>query len=219
MPPIKLAVLISGSGSNLQAIIDAIDLGELNAEISAVISNRPAAYGLQRAQQHGIKAIALDHTEFNSREQFDIELQKTIDTLDVDYIVLAGYMRILSTQIIEHFYPRMLNIHPSLLPKYQGLHTHQRALDNHDIEHGVSIHVVTPELDAGPVIIQGKFTIDAHDDADSLQQKAHKLEHQMYPLVLKWLSEQRLKLTAESLLFDDKSLQHPLLFNDLTNAP
>jgi phosphoribosylglycinamide formyltransferase-1 len=218
MQPIKLAVLISGSGSNLQAIIDAIESGRLNAQICAVISNRPAAYGLQRAQQHGIQAIALDHTEFDTREQFDIELQKTIDALNVDYIVLAGYMRILSTQIIEHFYPRMLNIHPSLLPKYQGLHTHQRALDNHDNEHGVSIHIVTPELDAGPVIIQGKFTIDVHDNADSLQQKAHKLEHQMYPLVLKWLGEQRLKLTADTLLFDDEVLQHPLLFNDLTNA-
>ena len=218
MQAIKLAVLISGSGSNLQAIIDAIESGRLQAQICGVISNRPQAFGLQRAQQHGIKAIALDHTAFASREQFDIELQKNIDALDVDYIVLAGYMRILSARIIEHFYPRMLNIHPSLLPKYQGLHTHQRALDNGDKEHGVSIHVVTPELDAGPVIIQGKFTIDAEDDADSLQQKAHRLEHQMYPLVLQWLSEQRLKLNAGALLFDDAPLQQPLLFNDLSHA-
>ncbi len=218
MKPIKLAVLVSGSGSNLQAIIDAIENNELNAEITAVISNRPLAFGLERARRHGIEAIALDHTTFPSREKFDEKLQNTLDELAVDYIVLAGYMRILSTRIIEHFYPRMLNIHPSLLPKYQGLHTHQRALDHHDHEHGVSIHIVTPELDAGPVIIQGKFTIDAQDDADSLQQKAHKLEHQMYPLVLQWLSEKRLELNARSVMFDGKPLQKPLQFEDFIHA-
>jgi len=219
MQPIKLAVLISGSGSNLQAIIDAIESGALKAQICGVISNRPDAYGLQRAERHGIPAIALDHTQFSDRAQFDQELQRQIEALDVDIIVLAGYMRILSPSIIEHFYPEMLNIHPSLLPKYQGLHTHQRALEQHDREHGVSIHVVTPELDAGPVIIQGKFSIEPGDDADSLQQKAHKLEHQMYPLVLQWLSEQRLQLTAQTPIFDGKPLQHPLLFNDLSDAP
>ncbi len=216
--PIKLAVLISGSGSNLQAIIDAIEQGALKAEIRAVISNRPDAYGLKRAERHGIPAIALDHTRFTSRAQFDQLLQREIDLLDVDFIVLAGYMRILSTEIIQHFYPKMLNIHPSLLPKYQGLHTHQRALENHDREHGVSIHVVTPELDAGPIIIQGKFAIEPQDNPDSLQQKAHKLEHQMYPLVLQWLSEQRLKLSAQALTFDDRPLQQPLLFKPSSDA-
>lgn len=218
MQPIKLAVMISGSGSNLQAIIDAIDSGQLNAKICAVISNRPDAFGLQRAQKHNIRTIAIDHTRFANRAEFDAELQRQIETLAVDFIVLAGYMRILSAEFIEHYYPRLLNIHPSLLPKYQGLHTHQRALDNHDREHGVSIHVVTPELDAGPVIIQGKFTIEAQDDVDSLQQKAHQLEHQMYPLVLQWLSEQRLKLSAHTITFDGQPLQHPLLFNELDGS-
>ncbi len=218
MQKIKLAVLISGSGSNLQAIIDAIEADRLNAEICAVISNRPQAYGLQRAQQHGLRVIALDHTEYESREDFDRQLQQQIDELGVDYIVLAGYMRILSRSLIEHFYPNMLNIHPSLLPRYQGLHTHQRALENGDREHGVSIHIVTPELDAGPVIIQGKFSIQAHDNADSLQQKAHRLEHQMYPLVLQWLSQQRLQITPDEIIFDHQPLSRPLLFNDLKDV-
>ena len=162
--PLSLVVLIAGSGSNLQAIIDAIEQGELNARIRAVISNRPDALGLQRAQQHGIEAIALDHTQFDCRANFDARLQQEIDALRPDLIVLAGYMRILTEGFIEHFAPNMLNIHPSLLPKYQGLNTHQRALDNGDDLHGISIHVVTPELDSGPVILQGHFAIETGDD-------------------------------------------------------
>jgi len=213
MKTLSLVVLISGSGSNLQAIIDAIENGELKAEIKAVISNRPDAYGLKRARQHSIPAISLDHTLFDNRALFDQKLQVEIDDLQPDIIVLAGYMRILSSEFINHFFPKILNIHPSLLPKYQGLHTHQRALDNNDSEHGVSIHIVTPELDSGPVILQGKFTIEAEDDDNSLQQKAHKLEHQMYPLVIKWLSEQRLQLNQDLPVFEDKVIHSPLVFN------
>lgn len=214
MKKLSVVVLISGSGSNLQAIIDAIECGELNAEIRAVISNRPDAYGLTRAKQHAIPAISMDHQQYSSREQFDQQLQYEIDSFQPDIIVLAGYMRILTTVFINHFSPKILNIHPSLLPKYQGLHTHQRALDNSDSQHGVSIHIVTPELDSGPVILQGKFAIEAEDDCDSLQQKAHKLEHKMYPLVLKWLSEQRLQLTQELPQFDDKIIKTPLSFDN-----
>ena len=210
MNKLSLVVLISGSGSNLQAIIDAIENGQLQAEIKAVISNRPQAYGLVRAQQHGIPAISMDHRQFASREQFDQQLQLEIDALQPDIIVLAGYMRILTGGFIDHFFPRMLNIHPSLLPKYQGLHTHQRALDNKDRMHGVSIHIVTAELDSGPVILQGQFEISAQDDCDSLQQKAHTLEHRMYPLVLSWLHQQRLQLTTDLPVFDHETLRHPL---------
>ena len=206
-------VLISGSGSNLQAIIDAIESGELNATIKAVISNRPDAFGLQRAKKHGIEAIALDHQQFKSRHSFDKRLTLEIERFQPDIIVLAGYMRILSEAFIQHFSPNLLNIHPSLLPKYQGLHTHQRVLENNDRQHGVSIHVVTPELDAGPVILQGRFDVEQSDDAESLQQKAHKLEHQMYPLVLKWLSEKRLTLIQGIPVFDNEQLQQPLSFN------
>ncbi|MBC8211094.1 MAG: phosphoribosylglycinamide formyltransferase [Gammaproteobacteria bacterium] len=218
MPTLSLVVLISGSGSNLQAIIDAIENGQLDAKIQAVISNRPDAYGLTRARQHGVSAISLDHKAFDTREQFDQQLQQQIKRLQPDIIVLAGYMRILTSDFIDHFFPRILNIHPSLLPKYQGLHTHQRALDNKDREHGVSIHVVTPELDAGPVIIQGKFPVEEADDSDSLQQKAHQLEHQMYPLVLQWISQQRLRITQESTVFDNEIITQPLLFNTLIDA-
>ena len=212
MGTLSLVVLVSGSGSNLQAIIDAIESGQLKAEISAVIANRPDAYGLTRARQHGIPAISLDHKQFASRELFDLQLQTEIESLQPDFIVLAGYMRILTTEFINAFFPKILNIHPSLLPKYQGLNTHQRALDNNDSSHGVSIHVVTPELDSGPVILQGKFNLENKDTVESLQQKAHQLEHQMYPLVLKWLSEQRLQLSSGSPMFDKKPVLTPLLF-------
>ncbi len=218
MNTLSLIVLISGSGSNLQAIIDAIESKQLNAQISAVISNRPDAYGLTRARQHNIPAISLDHKEFETRELFDQQLQLEIESFKPDIIVLAGYMRILTTQFINAFSPTILNIHPSLLPKYQGLYTHQRALDNNDKTHGVSIHIVTPELDSGPVIVQGKFAIDSDDTSDSLQQKAHKLEHQMYPLVLNWLSEQRLKLNSAQPVFDGKPVQTPMLFEVPVNA-
>lgn len=214
MKALSLVVLISGSGSNLQAIIDAIENGQLNAKISAVISNRPDAYGLFRARQHDIPAISLDHKQFASRDLFDQRLQHEIESFQPDLIILAGYMRILTTQFINAFSPKILNIHPSLLPKYQGLNTHQRALDNNDSQHGVSIHIVTPELDSGPVIVQGKFTIETEDTSTSLQQKAHRLEHQMYPLVIKWLSEQRLQLNQGLPVFDEKPVQTPLIFEE-----
>ncbi len=216
MKQLNLVVLISGSGSNLQAIIDAIDNGNLNARILAVISNRPDAYGLTRAEQHHIPAIIIDHRQFASRQEFDRRLQYIIDKLQPDVLVLAGYMRILSNEFIDHFAPHILNVHPSLLPKYQGLNTHQRALDNQDDEHGVSIHVVTPELDSGPVILQGRFAIEAADDSSSLQQKAHRLEHRMYPQVLQWISEQRLQLSSLQPLFDGKPLDLPLVFDEST---
>ncbi len=218
MKTLSIVVLISGSGSNLQAIIDAIESGQLNAKICAVISNRPDAYGLTRARLHNIPSISLDHTQFSSREVFDQQLQHEIESLQPDIIVLAGYMRILTHAFIHAFSTKILNIHPSLLPKYQGLHTHQRALENNDSEHGVSIHIVTPELDSGPIILQGKFTIETDDSVDSLQQKAHKLEHQMYPLVLKWLSEQRLQINQNSPVFDKKAVQSPLLFEAQIDA-
>jgi phosphoribosylglycinamide formyltransferase 1 len=215
MKPLSLVVLISGSGSNLQAIIDSIENGKLNARIRAVISNRPEAYGLQRARDHGIKAISLDHKDFAEREVFDQQLQRQIDQFQPDMIVLAGYMRILTEGFIRHYWPNMLNIHPSLLPKYQGLNTHQRALDNKDTVHGVSIHVVTPELDSGPVILQGIFNIEDGDNADTLKQKAHLLEHQMYPQVLQWLAENRLQFNQGIPEFDHAPLQQPLLHNNL----
>ncbi len=219
MKPISLVVLISGSGSNLQAIIDSIESKFLNAEIKAVISNRPEAYGLSRALNYNIPAIALDHKNYVDRITFDQVLLEKIEAFKPDLVILAGYMRILSTQFINHLSPRLINIHPSLLPKYQGLNTHQRVLNNNESTHGVSIHIVTPELDAGPVIIQGSFTVEKNDTSSSLQQKAHLLEHQMYPLVILWFSEQRLKIESSkigtSIIFDGQNIDQPLKYNEL----
>ncbi len=215
MKKLSLVVLISGNGSNLQAIIDAIESGDLNAQIQAVISNRPDAYGLKRAQRHNVPAICIDHRNFSNRDSFDRELQQEIDSFKPDLIVLAGYMRILTSRFIHHYYPRMLNIHPSLLPKYRGLNTHQQVLDNADRIHGVSIHIVTPELDSGPVILQGEFAVKPDDNSASLQSKVHQLEHRMYPIIIQWISEQRLKLAQDSIIFDDNLLQRPIHFNEL----
>lgn len=214
MAPLSLVILISGSGSNLQAIIDRIEQGLLNARIKAVISNRPDAFGLKRAMSHGIPTLSLDHKNYQDRASFDEVLRNHIDELNPDLIVLAGYMRILSKQFIKHFHPYIINIHPSLLPLYQGLNTHQRALDNGDREHGVSIHVVTPELDAGPVVLQGRFAIRESDDRQSLQHKAHRIEHRMYPKVLEWIAEGKLVLKQETVEFDGHQLNSPLQFED-----
>ncbi|MEL7400992.1 MAG: phosphoribosylglycinamide formyltransferase, partial [Pseudomonadota bacterium] len=148
----NIVVLISGSGSNLQAILDACEAGEIPGRIAAVISNRPNAYGLQRARLAGVAAHVIDHTEFESREAFDQQLQQCIDEYQPSLVVLAGFMRILTEGFTQHFLGRMINIHPSLLPKYPGLNTHQRAIDAGDAEHGATVHFVTPVLDDGPNI-------------------------------------------------------------------
>ena len=198
----NLVVLISGSGSNLQSIIDNIAAGTLNAKISAVISNVADVKGLQRAIDNAIPAITLPHGDYPDREAFDQKLQATIEGFKPDLIVLAGFMRILTPQFAKHFRGRMLNIHPSLLPKYPGLHTHQRALDAKDTEHGTSIHFVTEELDGGPVIEQQSFPIEANDSADSLFNKVQKLEHKMYPEVIKWFCEGKLKVIDDKVWLD-----------------
>ena len=207
----KIVVLISGGGSNLQAIIDGIQADNIQAEISAVISNRADAFGIERAEKAGIDNHILDHTVFGSRESFDESLSQIIDSYEPDLIVLAGFMRILSDDFVEHFRGRMINIHPSLLPKYKGLNTHQRALDSDDKEHGASVHFVIPELDAGTVIIQGVVAIEANDTADTLQQRVHKVEHQIYPQAVKYLAEEGLSLKDSKLFYKDKSLDKPFI--------
>jgi phosphoribosylglycinamide formyltransferase-1 len=201
-----VVVLISGSGSNLQALIDQSLQGKLNINISAVISNKAQAYGLERAKTAGIPTHALDHKLFESREAFDTELQKLIDQYQPKLVVLAGFMRILTETFAQHYEGRMLNIHPSLLPKYKGLNTHQRAIDANDTEHGVSVHFVSPELDAGAVILQASTQIQADDTADSLATKVHALEHTIYPLAVKWFSEEKLTFSNGSAFFDNTKL-------------
>ncbi len=204
--PLALVVLISGNGSNLQAIIDAIRGQGLQAEVRAVISNNPDAYGLTRARDANIAAEVLDHRKFPSREAYDRELQALIDRYQPDLVVLAGFMRILTEDFVNHYHGRMLNIHPSLLPKYQGLNTHQRVLEAGDNIHGVSIHFVTPELDGGPVILQAEVPVHPGDSADDLAQRIHQQEHVIYPLVIRWFAEKRLALEGEAVKFDGKPM-------------
>ncbi|MBN2864742.1 MAG: phosphoribosylglycinamide formyltransferase [Thiotrichales bacterium] len=212
--PIRIAVLISGSGSNLQAIINHQKLHSELYTIVQVISNKPNAFGLERAQKAGIKHQVIDHTQFSNRETFDAALQNVLDKSMVDLVVLAGFMRILTEGFTRHFLGRMLNIHPSLLPKYTGLNTHQRAIEAGDSEHGLSVHFVTPELDEGPAILQAKVCIEIDDNVESLQNKVHLQEHLAYPLVIQWFAEGRLTFQNGQAWFDQKPLKCPLLLND-----
>lgn len=190
----RVVVLISGSGSNLQALIDAIEEGRVPAKICAVISNKDNVKGLDRAAQHNIPAFVINHKAFPSRESFDERLQEIIDSQGADLVVLAGFMRILTPAFTEHYKGRMLNIHPSLLPKYQGLNTHQRAIDAGDKEAGVTVHFVTAELDGGPPVIQARVPIEENDTAETLAARVLVQEHLIYPEAVKWFSEGRLTM-------------------------
>src|SRR5690554_3901205 len=204
--PVRVVVLISGSGSNLQALIDGWQKQELPIDLAAVISNRPAVLGLQRAELAGIPALVLDHTLFTDRQSFDQELMRLIDSFQPDLVVLAGFMRILTPEFTQHYLGRMLNIHPSLLPKYQGLHTHQRALDAGDSEHGVTVHFVTAELDGGPAAIQAVVPILTNDDATSLAARVQQQEHIIYPMAVRWFCEGRLAMSESQVLLDGEPL-------------
>ena len=199
----NVVVLISGSGSNLQAMIDGMQNGDLPINIVAVISNKADVLGLERAKKAGIPALLIKHTDYASRELYDAELIKTIDQYQPGLVVLAGFMRILTPEFTQHYQNRLINIHPSLLPKFTGLHTHQRALEAGEKWHGASVHFVIPELDAGPVIIQGKLPIFENDTAESLQQRIHKIEHIIYPLAVKWFAECRLSIDKGVVLLDN----------------
>lgn len=204
--PCKLLVLLSGSGSNLQAFIDQCRSGELPARICAVISNRPGAAGLERARQANINSRVIDHTLFDSRESFDQGLMECIDSYAPDLLILAGFMRILTPAFVNHYEGRLLNIHPSLLPKYPGLNTHQRAIDAGDTEAGATVHFVTEELDGGPAAIQAALNIQAGDDAASLASRILALEHQIYPLAARWFAEGRLRLEHQRAVLDGEIL-------------
>ena len=190
---IRLVVLISGNGSNLQAIIDDIANNNLPAQVVAVISNKADAYGLERAKQAGIEQRVLSHKNYDSREQYDVALKNLIDSFKPDLIILAGFMRILSNEFVNHYLQKMMNIHPSLLPKYKGLNTHQRVIDAGDKEHGCSVHFVTPELDDGPVILQATVEVKENDTAETLAARVHEQEHQIYPKAIRLFAEKRIK--------------------------
>lgn len=198
----RIVVLISGGGTNLQAIIDACKSKNYPGEVVAVISNISDAYGLVRAREANVSACVLSHKDYDCRENYDLALIKKIDEYKADVIVLAGFMRILTPAFVQHYSGKLLNIHPSLLPKYQGLNTHQRAIDAGDKEHGVSVHFVTEELDGGPVILQAKVPIFPGDFAEDLASRVHEQEHRIYPLVVKWCCLKRVVMTNDSVLFD-----------------
>lgn len=204
--PCNVVVLISGSGSNLQALIDSVAHDGNPARIAAVICNRAGAYGLERAKQAGIATELLDHKQFDGREAFDAALIQAIDAYQPDLVVLAGFMRILTPGFVQHYAGRLLNIHPSLLPKHKGLHTHQRAIEAGDSEHGCSVHFVTEELDGGPLVVQAVLPVMADDTAESLAQRVHQQEHQIYPLAVRWFAEGRLRLGAQGAMLDGQPL-------------
>jgi len=203
-------VLISGSGSNLQAILDATHDGVIDAQVSAVISNNQDAFGLQRAHRAGVDTHFIDPQRYTTRAEFDLALMQCIDRYHPALVVLAGYLRILSKEFVDHYYGRLVNIHPSLLPKFPGLKTHQRVLENGDTEHGVTVHFVNAELDAGPLIAQVRVPVHADDDALSLAERVLEQEHRLYPLVIKWFIDRRLKLRENTVLLDGVALRSPV---------
>lgn len=202
----QLVILISGSGSNLQAFIDQCASGQLNAEIACVISNKASAFGLERARKAGIPVRVIDHTGYASRESFDAALADCIQAFNPDLVILAGFMRILTDGFVEKFQGKLLNIHPSLLPKYPGLHTHQRAIDGGDSHAGATVHFVTPELDGGSAAIQARVAVERGDSAEALAARVLEKEHIIYPLATRWFLEGRLKLLADGAYLDNARL-------------
>lgn len=202
----RIAVLISGNGSNLQALIEACASGQVDGSLCVVISNQLDAFGLERARRAGIPTAVVEHRQFSSRDAFDRELASTLEAFHPDLVLLAGFMRILTPQFVQQFHGRLLNIHPSLLPKYRGLDTHQRALDAGDREAGATVHFVTEELDGGPAIIQARVPILPDDNAEQLAERVQREEHQIYPMAASWFASGRLRLDGGQACLDG----HPL---------
>ncbi len=201
----NIVVLISGRGSNLAALLQ----HDLGGDIVAVISNRPDAGGLEHARQHGIDAIALDHKQSPDRASFDRELIDQIDSYSPKLVVLAGYMRLLSAAFVNHYAGRLINIHPSLLPAFTGLHTHQRALDEGVRLHGCTVHFVTAELDHGPIIIQAAVPVMPHDTASSLATRVLEQEHQIFPQAVRWFMQDRLHIDGNRVILKHGCADHP----------
>ena len=209
----RILVLVSGSGSNLQAIIDKCLSGYIAGNVVGVISNVPNVYALERALQHNIPYLTLDHKQYKTREAFEADLAKSVHSFRADLIVLAGFMRILSESFVMQFSGKMLNIHPSLLPKYPGLHTHKKAIQNRDALHGASIHFVNAELDGGPVVIQSIVNVDTLDTIDTLQAKVALTEWHIYPLAVKWFCEGALRLQQDQVWFKNQIAEEPLFID------
>lgn len=210
----RILVLASGSGTNLQALIDASRERDFPGQVVAVGCNRPQAFALERAAQANIETFTVDHTRYGSREEFDGALMAEIRRHNPDLVVLAGFMRILTTDFVRALRGTMLNVHPSLLPKYTGLNTHRRALEAGEKVHGVSIHFVTEELDGGPVIAQAEVQVAPDDTPESLAEKVQQKEHLLYPIVVRWFCEGRVQLGTDYVIFDGQPLNKPLVLPD-----
>ena len=201
-----IVVLTSGRGSNLQSIIDAIANRELPVRIAAVISNRADATGLQHAKNAGVTVAVVDDKKFSTRESFDAELMRVIDSYQPNLVVLAGFMRILGEPFVRHYSGKLVNIHPALLPEFPGLNTHARALTSGATRHGASVHFVTPEVDAGPVIIQRAVQVLESDTAETLAARVLEQEHEIYPLAIRWIAENRVSIDGDRVLIDGAEL-------------
>ena len=209
---LPVVILISGTGSNMCRMAELMQAGQLPIDIKAVISDREDAKGLSTAKSMGIATASLNPKAFATRSEFDAALAEKVLSYKPELVILAGFMRILSPKFVAQFSDRMLNIHPSLLPKYPGLHTHQRALDAGDQEHGASVHFVTAELDGGPVVIQAKVPIHDTDTAATLAQRVLQQEHQIYPLAVRLLASGRLESRAGTIWLDNQPLTSPLQY-------
>lgn len=207
---LPIVILISGRGSNLQAILDQAVSGALPVEIRAVISNVPDVQGLERARRAGIETQVLDHRAFPDRAAYDRALMELIDGYAPGLVVLAGFMRILSPDFVRHYARRLLNIHPSLLPRHRGLNTHARALEEGDAEHGASVHLVTEELDGGPVLIQARVPVHADDDPAALAARVLEQEHRLYPEAIRWFAEGRIDFEDDQPRLDGRPLTEPV---------
>jgi phosphoribosylglycinamide formyltransferase-1 len=192
---LRLVILISGSGTNLQAIMDACNSSIINAKVVGVISNNPNAYGLTRAKNSQIPTLVINNNLYSTREEFDNKLLSEINNFMPDLVVLAGFMRILSTVMTRPLNKMMVNIHPSLLPKYPGMNTHKQVIKNNDREHGVTIHLVSEELDAGPIIAQAKILVNSDESIEDLIARIHKVEHILFPEIIGMIASQDIKLT------------------------
>ena len=207
----KIVVLISGSGSNLEAIIEACNTNKIYGKVIKVISNDPHAYGLTRASKYNISTKIIDHKKFLSRIDYENSLEEYIDSLSPDLIVLAGFMRILGPKITSKYSSKMINLHPSLLPAYPGLDTHEKVLSNKDAYHGISIHYVSSELDAGPLIAQGIIKVGKDEKLDNLIKRIHKIEHILLPEIIKEICNNNIYLDNEDVKFQNISLNNQKL--------
>lgn len=208
--PCRIVVLLSGSGTNLQAIIESFHASP-HAELVAAISNRTEAKGLLVAQAAGIPTAVLSHGDYADRDEFDQALMERVDSYTPDLVVLAGFMRILTPEFVKHYEGRLLNIHPSLLPRHRGLKTHQRALDAGDLEHGATVHFVTAELDGGPSVLQARIRVEPEDTAETLAARTLLREHEIYPLAIHWFCEGILRWQDNQPWYLEKPLQEPIV--------